>query len=126
MARETVAQRNARLEAERLERMLKEQEAYPARLMAVLERVSNEPRFELTVKNGFFTVEDRDARYDSEYELSYSWSKHAQETLDSLTWKLEEVEAERAEAQRRVAVKKEAERKARELFTDEERELLGL
>jgi hypothetical protein len=126
MARETVAQRNARLEAERQERQEAERSAYPNRLMNLLERVSNEYQFELSVKNGFFNVQNRNDRYNSEYELSYSWSEHAQETLENLLWKVEEAERERAEAQRRVAVKKEAERKARELFTDEERELLGL
>ena len=126
MARETVAQRNARMAAEREARLVAEREAYPARLMALLEQVSNEPQFELSVKNGFFNVQDRNDRYRSEYELSYSWSEHAQETMNDLTWKVEQAEQERAEAARRVAVKKEAERKVRELLSEEERELLGL
>ena len=126
MARETVAQRNARLAKEREERLEAERLAYPLRLMNLLERATNLPNFELTVRNGFFRVEDRDARYDSEYELAYSWSTDHQAALENLTWKVESVEQELAEAQRRYEVKKEAERKVRELLSDEERELLGL
>ena len=126
MARETVAQRNARLEAERLERMLKEQEAYPARLMAALERVSAQAAFDLSVHNGLFVVNDRNSRYDVDFQLAYSWSSDTQSALENLEWKLEDLEQEQAEARRRVAVKMEAERKVRELLSDEERELLGL
>ena len=126
MARETVAQRNARLAQEREERMEAERLAYPLRLMNLLERVSNMGNFELSVKDGFFRVEDRNARYDTVYELAYSWSTDHQAVLENLTWKVEAVEEELAEARRRVEVKKEAERKVRELLTDEERELLGL
>lgn len=126
MARETVAQRNARLEAERLERMLKEQEAYPARLMAALERVSAQASFDLSVRNGLFVVNDRNSRYDVDFQLAYSWSTDTQSALENLEWKLEDLEQEQAEARRRAAVKAEAERKVRELLSDEERELLGL
>ena len=126
MARETKAERLAREAREREERLEAERLAYPLRLMNLLERVSNLHRFELTVRNGFFRVEDRDARYDSEYELAYSWSTDHQAVLENLTWKVESVEEELAEARRRVEVKKEAERKVRELLSDEERELLGL
>ena len=126
MARETVAQRYARLDKERQERQAQEALAYPVRLMSLLERVSNLPNFELSVKNGFFRVEDRNERYDSAYNLEYAWSESAQDSLENLTWKVETVEAELAEAQRRYQVKKEAERKVRELLSDEERELLGL
>lgn len=126
MARETVAQRNARLAQEREERLEAERLAYPLRLMNLLERATNLSNFELTVRNGFFRVEDRNERYNSEYELAYSWSTDHQAVLENLTWKVESVEEELAEARRRVEVKKEAERKVRELLTDEERELLGL
>lgn len=127
MARETVAQRNARLAQEREERLEAERLAYPLRLMNLLERVSNLSNFELSVKNGMFYVRDRNAnRYAEDYELAYSWSEHNQAVLENLTWKVESVEEELAEARRRVEVKKEAERKVRELLSDEERELLGL
>lgn len=127
MARETVAQRNARLAKEREERLEAERLAYPLRLMNLLERVSNLSNFELSVKNGMFVVHDRDGgRYADDHELAYSWSTDHQAALENLTWKVDSVEEELAEARRRVEVKKEAERKVRELLSDEERELLGL
>lgn len=126
MARETAMQRNARLDAERRARLEQEQAAYPARLMAVLERVSAQPRFELSVRNGFFVVNDRDSRYDVDYQLAYSWSNDTQSALENLEWKLEDLEAEQAEQRRRASVRESAKRKALEVFSEEERELLGL
>lgn len=126
MARETKAERLAREATEKEARLATEREEYPVRLMAVLERVSNLGNFDLAVKNGFFTVTDRNARYDSTYELPYSWSEANQVYLENLEWKVASVIEEQLEAQRRYEVKKEAERKVRELLTDEERELLGL
>ena len=126
MARETKAERLARESREREERMEAERLAYPLRLMNLLERVSAEPTLTLTVTDGRFNVEDRNDRYRSDYFLTYAWSEGAQVALDDLTYKVDELEAERAEAERRYAVKKEAERKVREMLNDEERELLGL
>ncbi len=126
MARETVAQRNARLAQEREERQEAERLSYSLRLMSLLERATNLSNFELTVRNGFFRVEDRNERYQSVYQLEYLWTTSSQEVLENLTWKVESVEQELAEARRRAEVKKEAERKVRELLSDEERELLGL
>ena len=126
MARETKAERMARLDAELKERQEAEQLAYPLRLMSLLERVTNLANFELTVRNGFFRVEDRNERYESVYHLEYLWSVSSQDALENLTWKVDNVEQELAEARRRYEVKKEAERKVRELLSDEERELLGL
>ena len=126
MARETKAERLAREAREREERMEAERLAYPLRLMNLLERVSAEPTLTLTVKDGRFNVEDRNDRYRSDYFLTYAWSEGAQVALEELTYKVDDLEAERAEAERRYQVKKEAERKVRELLSDEERELLGL
>ena len=126
MARETKAERLAREAREREERMEAERSAYPLRLMNLLERVSTEPTLTLTVSNGFFNVEDREDRYRNDYVLPYSYSPDANAVLDDLTYKVDELAAERAESERRYAVKKEAERKVREMLNDEERELLGL
>jgi hypothetical protein len=126
MARETVAQRNERLAKEREERQEAERSAYPLRLMNLLERASNLSFFEMDVRNASFRVVDRNARYDSEYMLPYSWTVEAQDVLENLTFKVEAVEEAQAEARRRSEVKKEAERKVREMLSDEERELLGL
>lgn len=126
MARETKAERLVREAREREERLEAERLAYPLRLMNLLERVSAEPTLTLTVSNGFFNVEDREDRYRNDYLLSYSYSPDSNAVLEDLTYKVESLEEERAEAERRYAVKKEAERKVRELLSDEERELLGL
>ena len=126
MARETKAERLEREARERAERMEAERLAYPLRLMNLLERVSAEPTLTLTVKDGFFNVEDREDRYRKDYVLSYSYTPDANAFLEDLTYTVDELEAKRAEENRRYAVKKEAERKVRELLSEEERELLGL
>lgn len=128
MARETVAQRNARMAAEREARQAQERAEYPARLMLALDRATNSFNYELRVSDGQFVVQDRDAEYDweRERELSYAWDVDSMEALWDLERDLEEKAAEKRERERRVAVKKEAERKVRELLSEEERELLGL
>ena len=67
MARETLAQRNARLEAEHVARLTKEVAEYPQRLMVTLARATN-AYFELAVSDNKFLVttdvhrdRDRDA-----------------------------------------------------------------
>ena len=122
MARETKAERLARESREREERMEAERLAYPLRLMNLLERVSAEPTLTLTVKDGRFNVEDRNDRYRSDYFLTYAWSEGAQVALDDLTYKVDELEAERAEAERRYLAKLAALNK----LSKEECELLGL
>lgn len=122
MARETVAQRKER---EALVRQMAEQaerDEYPANLMALLERVTTEPTLTLTVANGFFNVEDRNDRYRNDYVLSYSWSNDAQTVLEDLAYKVDSLEEERVEAERKYQVKKAALAK----LSEEERELLGL
>ena len=126
MARETVAQRNARLAAEREARLAAEVAEYPARLMAVLERVNNQYNLTLTVQDGMFLVSDNNPRYNNETRLSYSWDAESQDALQNLEWSLTNLEEAQAEEKRRNEVRREAKRKAQEMFTAEERELLGL
>ena len=126
MARETKAERLAREAQEREEREEAERSAYPLRLMNLLERVSAEPTLTLTVKDGFFNVEDRNDRYRSDYFLTYSWCEGSQVALEDLTYKVDNLEEERREEQRRYEVKREALRKVNEMLSDEERKLLGL
>lgn len=126
MARETKAERLVREAVEREARLEADRSAYPLRLMNLLERVSAEPTLTLTVKDGFFNVEDREDRYRKDYVLSYSYTPDANAFLEDLTYTVDELEAKRAEENRRYAVKKEAERKVRELLSEEERNLLGL
>ena len=126
MARETAQQRKARYEAEVAARVEAERVAYPARLMAVLERLNNQYDLDLKVKNGFFLVTNSGKPYDEEYEFAYSYDKVSQASLENLDSFLTQLEEAQAEAKRRDEVRREAKRKAQELFTDEERELLGL
>lgn len=85
MARKTKAELAAEREAFEAARLLEMAEAYPARLMELLERATKE-NFELTVKNGEFRVEDRDDRRAAAHLLSLEFTKHADGTLDSLEW----------------------------------------
>ena len=122
MARETAMQRNARLEAAEAARLLALAESYPARLMELPERATRFENFELTVRDGMFRVEDRDDRRADAYMLSYSFTKHADSTLDSLEWDVKEKEERRAEAERRAMLRSAALNK----LSEEEREVLGL
>lgn len=128
MPRETVAQRNERIALERQMSLAAEVSEYPARLVMALERATTSFDFELTVREGLFVLTDREAEYkwEREFELAYAWSAHSQVVLENLERALEVKAEERAERERLTAVKREAERKVRELLSDEERELLGL
>lgn len=128
MARETVAQRRARVEAEVKAREEAQRKEYPSRLMQALERATTSFNYELRVQEGLFVLMDRDAEYEWERqsELSYSWTEASMQALEQLEDNLDNKAAERAERERRRTVKAEAERKVRELLSEEERELLGL
>lgn len=121
MARKTKAEQQAEREAAEAARLLTLAEAYPARLMAMLERAVKE-NFELTVKEGMFRVENRDDRRADAYMLSYSFTKHADSTLDSLEWDVREKEEARREAERRAMLRTTALNK----LSAEEREVLGV
>ena len=127
MARKTKAELAAEATLARAlaEKMARDE--YPARLMAVLERLNNQYDLDLKVKNGFFLVTNsRLPRDEHEYEFAYSYDKTSQESLENLDWFLTQLEEAQAEERRRMEVRQEAKRKAQELFTAEERELLGL
>lgn len=125
MARETVAQRNARFDTEREARLSREVAEYPQRLMNVLARATN-AHFDLTVSDNKFLVQTRDSRDRTAYSLAYAQSPNSQEQLESLEWDLDSYEKRVAEEQRLREVKAEALRKVNEMLTAEERELLNL
>ena len=127
MARETKAERLERF-ARELEAMREaEREAYPARLMKTLERLNNQYNTELKVVEGLFVATlNATSRSATEYALSYSYTEDAQSVLQDLEWDLDALEQAQAEEKRRSEVRREAQRKAEELFTKEERDLLGL
>jgi hypothetical protein len=121
MARETKAQREARVEAERLAQMAVARATYTERLMAVLARATKE-NFELSVKASLFVVEDRDDRRGSNYSLTPTWNELADSELYTLELSVELKEEARTESERRYQAKQTALAK----LTKEERELLNL
>jgi len=121
MAKETKAQREARLELEHEGRLAMARATYTERMMAVLERAVRE-NFELTARSGKFVVEDRDERRVSPYAVQPVWSETADMDLYSLEVSVELKEEASAELVRKAQVRGKALAK----LTEEERKLLGL
>jgi hypothetical protein len=121
MAKETKAQREARLELEHEGRLAMARATYTERMMAVLERAVKE-NFELTARSGKFVVEDRDERRVSPYAVQPVWSETADMDLYSLEVSVELKEEASAELVRKAQVRGNALAK----LTEEERQLLGL
>ena len=121
MARETKAQRLEREAAERAAYEAEQAATYPQRLMAMLERATNQ-NFELEVREGKFVLEDRDDRRDRAVELTLTYTRENQEALHELDWRVELKEEAAREAERRYQVRQGALAK----LSQEERELLGL
>ena len=121
MARETKAQREARLEAEQAFRVEVAKSTYTQRMMAVLTRAVKE-NFELEVKNMLFKVEDRDDRRSSPYMLYPEWTTVSDMALYDLELAVELKEEARAESERLSALRRQAFLK----LTEEEQNALGL
>jgi len=100
MARKTkaelTAEREAALAAEREEERL----SYPSRLMKALEEATKKNNYELTVKNGYFALRDRDERANYEFNFAYEYNSNTFFALEDLESDLRSKEAERAESQR--------------------------
>jgi hypothetical protein len=127
MARETKAQRLERMAAELEAQREAERQAYPFRLMSVLERLNKQYNSELKVIGGVFVVKPKaTARFANEYSLTYSYSESAQCELQELEWELDALEEAQAEERRKMEVRETAKRKLQEALTAEERESLGL
>ena len=122
MARETAAQRNARLESERQAQLAQEVAEYPRLLLWTLEEATQKSNFELTVKNSEFVLMDRDSPRDNPVALTMLYSQPSQRALETLEWELQSKANERAEQKRRYEVKQAALAK----LNKEERELLNL
>jgi len=125
MARETVAQRNARFDVERETYLANQVVEYPQRLMLALARATN-AYFELAVSDNKFSVTADPHRERTTFQLAYAHSPNSQEQLESLEWELDNYEQEQAEKKRVSEVKASALRKVNELLTAEERKLLNL
>ena len=121
MARETKAQREARLEAERLSQLAVAKTTYVERMMAVLARATKE-NFELRVLDDEFVVSNRDDSRATPYFVKPVWSEVADVNLFELEMSVEFKEEARAESERRYQAKQTALAK----LTKEERELLNL
>ena len=123
MARKTVAEKRAEMEALEAARQAEEAQEYLPRLMAALERATKEHNYELMVKDGMFVANDRDTRgWNEHLRLAPNYSRVDFDNLTSLEWDLQMKDEEKAEAQRRAEVRANALNK----LTKEEKELLGL
>ena len=120
MARETKAERTARMEAQRKAQLAQQAAEYPTKLMDVLERACK-VNFEVTVVGGKFVVEDRDRREFS-VKMLPTFTEQSQEDLDDLACRVWWKEEDLREAQRKAELKVAALAK----LSAEEREVLGL
>lgn len=118
MARETVAQRNARVQAEREAYQAAEETQYPTLLMDTLERASR-LGWDLTVNNAQFVVSDRGK---ANWAMTPLYTSESQADLEALVYDVESEEERRVAEQARYLAKQTALAK----LTKEERELLGL
>jgi hypothetical protein len=122
MARKTKQELNAERLAHEAQQEQEAREAYPARLMAVLELATQKHNFELTVYQNKFYVVDRDDRDDT-YYLSYKYENaESLYSLESLEDAVDSKARARAEQERKYLVRQSALAK----LTAEERELLDL
>ena len=121
MARETKAQREARLELEAAQRLEVAKATYVERMMAVLRRASKQ-NFELDVSESMrFLVTDRDGREDYFY-VSPAWDESADMELEELEQSVEWKEEAAADAERLRNLRKNALAK----LSEEERTALGV
>ena len=121
MARESKAQREARLELVREGLLASAKATYTDRLMSLLARATKE-NFELEVKERLFKVEDRDSRRSSPFFLMPRWTDESDLALYELEMAVEFKEEERAEREQKAQARAAALSK----LSKEERELLGL
>jgi hypothetical protein len=122
MARETKAQREARLELVREGLLASARASYTERMMAVLERAANE-NFELEVRDGKFRVEDRDdRRFSGTFYLPPIWDEMADADLFQLEMAVEFKEEARLEREQKANARAAALAKLNAF----ERDLLGL
>jgi hypothetical protein len=123
MTRKTKAELAAEREAAMAAERALERESYPARLMRALEEATQKNNYELTVKDGYFTLHDRDSSdYDNPRSLSYPYTSNSFFALEDLESDLRDKAEERAESLRLSELRKIAWAK----LSDEERHALGL
>jgi hypothetical protein len=122
MARKTKAELDAlRKEAEAVQRAM-DADAYPTKLMMALEEATTLNNYELEVRNGMFSLRDRDSSSNLTLSLTMSYTENSWNALESLEWDLNEKAEERAESERLSAVRRAAFAK----LSEEEKTVLGL
>jgi hypothetical protein len=121
MARKTKAELMAEREAANAARMLAEAEAYPAKLMAALEEATTKNNYELSVKNGMFSLFDRNNAVNV-LNLTATYTENSWNALESLEYDLQAYALERKEAERLSALRRAAFAK----LSEEEKSALGL
>ena len=122
MARKTKAELAAEREEAQALQEAHEFAQYPSRLMLALEEATTKNNYELTVVNGMFSLRDRNSRSDLTLSLTMVHTRNSQNALESLEWDLEQAAEERAESERRYALKQAALAK----LSKEEKEVLNL
>jgi hypothetical protein len=125
MARESKAERLAREAAELKAYDDENALAYPARLMAALERATNY-HFQISVRSETFMVRDLNDPFDTQFDFTWVWDNLNQADLEELEFFLDKKDAEVAEMARIAKVRDVARQKAKDLFTQEERDVLGI
>ena len=133
MARETKAQREERLEAEREAFRAEFVAQYPQRLTRMVFEFAtlwSVPRVKRYDENSYvFMSEDNRNTWNSEWVLPDVLSNYRQDVYDNLETVESEVQYYKdflAEQERKANVRAEALRKVNEMLTDEERKLLNL
>jgi hypothetical protein len=133
MARETKAQREERLEQEREAFRAEFVAQYQQRLTRLVFEFATlwaMPRVKRYDDNSYvFMSEDKRNTWNTEWVLPDVLSNYRQDVYDNMETVESEVQYYKdflAEQQRKANVKAEAQRKVRELLTEEERELLNL
>ena len=121
MARETKAERTARMEAQRKAQLAQQAAEFPTKLMDVLGRACK-VNFEITVDGGKFVVEDRDDRREFPAKMLPTFTEQSQEELNDLERRVRWKEEDLREVQRKAELKSAALAK----LSAEEREVLGL
>lgn len=119
MARETVAQRNARFAAEREAYQAAKEAEYPTVLLDILERATK-LNYELKVVEAKFVV--REWNTNATWAMTPLYTEDSQDALESLVYDVESEEEKRAEQERLYLAKQTALAK----LTPEERKLLNL
>ena len=99
MARETKAEREARIAREEAEQAAMCEKNYPTALMDILDRVNQLDRyFAFDIKDKKFLVTSH--TYRTAYYLTIEYSSESQRVLDDLTWEVEAREEDKRDEER--------------------------